>query len=201
VNDYLALVRDEPLRFDPGTQWEYSNTGFLLLGAVIEAVTGQDYFTYVRTQLYEPLGMGRTDAYELDQANWNLAVGYDKEFTDAGVRFRNNLFEHVIRGGPAGGGHSTVGDLVRFATALHTYRILSPATTELLLTPKPHSPAYGYGFSIDPARNIVGHGGGFSGISTNLDIFRDSGYIAVVLANYGRAGEPVVAKLRELIGR
>jgi CubicO group peptidase (beta-lactamase class C family) len=201
VNDFLELVRDEPLLFTPGTQWEYSNTGFLALGAVIETVTGQDYFTYIRTQLYEPLGMHRTEAYELDRANWNLAVGYDKEFTDTGIRFRNNLYEHVIRGGPAGGGYSTIEDLVRFATALHTARILSPATTELLLTPKPelHSPAYGYGFSIDPARNIVGHGGGFPGISSNLEIFRDSGYVAVVLSNYGRASEPVVAKLQELI--
>ena len=178
-----------------------SNTGFLVLGAVIEAVTGQDYFTYIRTHLYEPLGMRRTEAYELDRANWNLAVGYDKEFTDTEIRFRNNLFEHVIRGGPAGGGYSTVTDLVRFATALHAARILSPATTELLLTPKPElqSPTYGYGFSVDPARNIVGHGGGFSGISSNLDIFRDSGYVAVVLSNYGRASEPVVAKLQQLI--
>jgi CubicO group peptidase (beta-lactamase class C family) len=201
VNDFLALVRDEPLLFAPGTQWAYSNTGFLVLGAVIEAVTGQDYFTYIRTQIYEPLGMRRTEAYELDRVNWNLAVGYDKEFTDAQIRFRNNLFEHVIRGGPAGGGYSTVADLMRFASALHTANILSPTTTELLLTPKPElqSPAYGYGFSVDLARNIVGHGGGFPGISSNLDIFRDSGYVAVVLSNYGRASEPVVAKLQGLI--
>src|SRR5262249_11530797 len=82
------------------------------------------------------------------------------------------------RGGPAGGGYSTVMDLVQFATALHTHRILSAATTELLLTPKPelHATAYGYGFSVDPSQNIVGHGGGFPGISSNLDIFRNSGY-------------------------
>jgi CubicO group peptidase (beta-lactamase class C family) len=201
IDDFLALVRHEPLLFAPGTRWEYSNTGFLVLGAVIEAITGQDYFTYMRTQLYEPLGMHRTEAYELDRVNWNLAVGYEKEFTDMGVVFRNNLFEHVIRGGPAGGGYSTVGDLVRFATALHSSRLLSSATTELLLTSKPElgSPAYGYGFSIEPGHTIIGHGGGFSGISSNLDIFRDSGYVAVVLSNYGRASEPVVAKLRQLI--
>jgi hypothetical protein len=90
---------------------------------------------------------------------------------------------------------------VRFATALHSYRILSQETTELLLTPKPelHSPSYGYGFQVDPVRNIVGHGGGFAGISSNLALFRDNGSVAVVLANYGRASEPVVAKLQDLI--
>jgi CubicO group peptidase (beta-lactamase class C family) len=72
--------------FVPGTQWEYSNTGFLVLGAVIEPVTGQNYFTYIRTQLYEPFGMSRTEAYKLDRVNWSLAVGYDKEFTDTEIR-------------------------------------------------------------------------------------------------------------------
>jgi CubicO group peptidase (beta-lactamase class C family) len=201
VDDFLALVRDQPPQFPPGSRWEYSNTGFLVLGAVIEAVTGRDYFEHMRAALYEPPGMPRTEAYELDRVNANLAVGYDKEFTDSGPMFRNNLFEHVIRGGPAGGGYSTVHDLVRFATALHTHRLLGTATTGLLLTPKPelNSPAYGYGFGIDLARGIVGHSGGFPGISSNLDLFRDRGYVAVVLSNYGLASHPVVAKLRALI--
>jgi len=194
-------VRDEPLQFPPGTRWAYSNTGFLVLGAVIEAVTGRDYHEHMRAVLFEPLGMSRTEAFELDRVNANLAVGYDKVFTDDGVSFRNNLFEHVIRGGPAGGGFSTVGDLVRFATALHDNQLLSPPTTELLLSPKPelNSPDYGYGFSIDSARAIVGHGGGFPGISSNLDLFRRTGHVAVVLSNYGWASFPVVARMQALV--
>jgi CubicO group peptidase (beta-lactamase class C family) len=201
VDDFLALVRDQVPKFPPGSQQQYSNTGFLILGAIIEAVTGRDYFEHMRAALYEPAGMPRTEAYELDRVNANLAVGYSKEYTERGPVFRNNLFEHVIRGGPAGGGYSTLHDLVRFATALHTHHLLSPATTSLLLTPKPElqSPTYGYGFSIGPAAGLVGHNGGFAGISTNLDLFRDSGYVAVVLSNYGWVAHLVVAKLRALI--
>jgi CubicO group peptidase (beta-lactamase class C family) len=206
VNDYLDLVREEPLQFPPGTGWAYSNTGFLVLGAVIEAVTGRDYFDHMRAALFEPLGMHRTECFELDRVNPNLAVGYDKVFSDdGGVTFRNNLFDHVIRGGPAGGGYSTVGDLVRFATALHNHEILTPATTELLLSPKAEVPgpgqgfSYGYGFGIDSARGIVGHSGGFPGISSNLDLFRRSGHVAVVLSNYGMASFPVATRLQSLV--
>jgi len=208
VNDFLDLVRDEPLQFPPGTGWAYSNTGFLVLGAVIEAVTGYDYSDHMRAALFAPLGMYRTDCFELDHVNSNLAVGYEKVFADEGsVTFRNNLFEHVIRGGPAGGGYSTVGDLVRFATALHHYEILTPATTEVLLSPQATLPgpdqslSYGYGFSLDAARGIAGHGGGFTGISSNLDLFRRSGHAAVVLSNYGMASFPVVTRLQTLVQR
>jgi hypothetical protein len=86
--------------------------------------------------------------------------------------------------------------------ALHNHEILTPATTELLLSPQAELPgpgqgfSYGYGFGIDSARGIVGHSGGFMGISTNLDLFRRTGHVAVVLSNYGMASFPVVARLQ-----
>jgi len=105
----------------------------LVLGKVIEVVTKQDYFDHVREHLYKPAGMMNTDAYELDRVNPNLAVGYQKEFQEDGTkRFRNNLFLHVIRGGPAGGGYSTAEDLVRFAEALKSGKLVSPNTFELI---------------------------------------------------------------------
>jgi len=174
----------------------------LVLGKVIEVVTKQDYFDYVREHLYKPAGMMNTDAYELDRVNPNLAVGYQKEFQEDGTkRFRNNLFLHVIRGGPAGGGYSTAEDLVRFAEALKSGKLVSPNTFELMTTPKPelNSPQYGYGFGVDAQTGVVGHSGGFPGISSNLDIFKGTGYLAVVLSNYGGASQPVVEKIRTLV--
>jgi len=62
-----------------------------------------------------------------------------------------------------------------------------------------NSPEYGYGFGVDPETRIVGHSGGFPGISSNLDIFKGAGYVAVVLSNYGGASQPVVEKIRSLV--
>jgi CubicO group peptidase (beta-lactamase class C family) len=202
VDDMMQLARGDSLAFEPGSRWSYSNTGMLVLGKVIEVVTGQDYFDYVREHLSGPAGMTGTDAYELDLVNSNLAVGYQKEFLEDGTRrFRNNIFAHVLRGGPAGGGYSTVGDLLRFAEALKAGKLVSPETFELLTSPKPelNSPQYGFGFGVDPRTGVVGHSGGFAGISANLDIFKGTGYVAVVLSNYGGASQPVVEKIRTLV--
>jgi len=202
VDDMMQLARGDSLAFEPGARWSYSNTGMLVLGKVIEVVTKQDYFTYVREHLSKPAGMVNTDAYELDLVTPNLAVGYQREFGDDGKgRFRNNIFMHVMRGGPAGGGYSTAEDMLRFAEALKAGKLVSAATFELMTTPKPdvNSPRYGYGFGVDPETGIVGHSGGFPGISSNLDIFKGTGYVAVVLSNYGGGSQPVVEKIRSLV--
>src|SRR6185295_5246399 len=138
VDDMMQLAKGDSLAFEPGTRWSYSNTGMLVLGKVIEVVTKQDYFDYVREHLSKPAGMVNTDAYQLDEVNKNLAVGYQREFSDDGTkRFKNNIFMHVIRGGPAGGGYSTAEDLVRFAEALTSGKLVSKQTFELMTTPKP----------------------------------------------------------------
>lgn len=201
VNDMMTLAEGETLAFEPGAKWAYSNTGMLVLGAVIEKVTGQSYFDYVRENIYKPAGMTNTDAYELDLVTPNLAVGYQKEYTDGGVRFRNNVFQHVIRGGPAGGGYSTVGDLLKFDAALRANKLVGAEYVKQLLSAKPelNSPEYGYGFGVDTKNRIVGHSGGFPGISSNLDMFLDSGYTAIVMSNYGGASQPVTRKMQELI--
>ncbi|HZG53950.1 MAG TPA: serine hydrolase domain-containing protein [Pyrinomonadaceae bacterium] len=202
VNEMMTLAEGETLAFEPGAKWAYSNTGMLVLGAVIEKATGQSYFDYVRENIYKPAGMTNTDAYELDLVTPNLAVGYQKEFNEDGtVRFRNNVFQHVIRGGPAGGGYSTVGDLLKFDTALRAGKLVGAEYVKQLLSAKPelNSPEYGYGFGVDTKNRIVGHSGGFAGISSNLDMFLDSGYTAIVMSNYGGGSQPVIRKLQELI--
>jgi CubicO group peptidase (beta-lactamase class C family) len=205
VDDYKPLVAEETLAFEPGTRWQYSNTGFLLLGAVIEAVTGQDYFDVVRERVYARAGMPNSDCYDIDLVVPSLGVGYSRERTADGVRWRANTFEHVIRGGPAGGGYSTVEDLLAFSEALRHGRLVSPAMLERLTSPKPEvgSPEYGYGFGVglDALGRRAGHTGGFSGISSVLDVYLDSGWTMAVLSNTDDGMPPVSQKLRELAGR
>lgn len=201
VDEMMTLADDKKVAFEPGTRWSYSNTGMLVLGKVIEKVAGCSYFDYIRDHIYKPAGMVNSDSYELDRVNPNLAVGYEKEFTSDGVVFRNNVFSHVIRGGPAGGGYSTVDDLLRFDMALRSNKLVGADYVKLLLSPKPelNSPRYGFGFQVETDTKVAGHGGGFEGISSNLDMFLESGYTVVVMSNYGRGAFPVRQKIRELI--
>ncbi len=203
VDDMMKLAREDEkdVKFEPGSKWQYSNTGMMVLGKVIEVVSGQSYFDYVRENIYKPAGMTNTDCYELDKVNTNLAVGYDKQFTDNGVAWSNNVFAHVMRGGPQGGGYSTVEDLLKFDQALRSGKLVSAATFKLISAPKPelNSPEYGYGFFYDKVRNVTGHSGGFPGISSNLDIYLGNGWTAIVMSNYSRGSQPMSQKMQQLI--
>ena len=200
VDDMMALVKgDERLQFEPGTKWQYSNTGMLVLGKVIEIVSGQSYYDYVRENISKPAGMTNTDCYELDKVNRNLAVGYDKQYSDTGVTFKNNVFMHVIRGGPQGGGYSTVEDLLKFDRALRGGKLVSLEMVKTLTTAKPelNSPNYGYGFQVGPGGSSFGHSGGFNGINSDLTMHAN-GWTAIVMSNYSRA-DPVTQKMRRLV--
>ena len=194
VHDFLALFIEEPLLFSPGEGWSYSNAGFIVLGAIIEAVSGQDYYTYVRERIYHPAEMDDTDAYELDSIVPNLAVGYtfaEVPTTTEPKQRRNNLLLHGVKGGPAGGGYSTVPDLYKFRKALRSHVLLSPESTQLILSGKVERPdmpgrkyAYGFGERYHQGRRIVGHGGGFPGISAHFEFSPESGDTVIVLSNY-----------------
>jgi CubicO group peptidase (beta-lactamase class C family) len=205
VEDYRVLVRPETLLFEPGTRWSYSNTGMLVAGAVVEKASGQDYFDYVREHIYAPAGMTGTDCYELDKVNPNLAVGYERRVLDGRAVYKNNLFRHVLRGGPAGGGYSTVEDLLRFDRALRAGQLVKPATLEQLwkVYPELGSEDYGLGFGVEqtPLGKVVGHSGGFFGISSELAIYVDAGYTFAVLTNQGDAAMPVSQLVRRLLAQ
>lgn len=213
IKDFLPLFVDEPLAFEPGTRWRYSNSGFVLLGAIIEKASGQNYFDYAREHIYKPAGMTSSDAYEADRDTPNLAVGYTAQGPggkESPTREWNNLFLHVVKGGPAGGGFSTVEDLWRFALALQTHKLLGAASTQLVTTgkaqpdPERGSWKYAYGFSDeqDQGTRIFGHNGGFPGINSQLDIYPDKGYTVVVMSNYDPpAAGRVAQRIRTLLLR
>ncbi len=205
VDDMMKRVAEDEkkVQFEPGSRWQYSNSGMLVLGKVIEVASGQNYFDYVRENIAKPAGMTNTDCYELDKVNPNLAIGYQKEFSDKGVSFSNNIFMHVMRGGPQGGGYSTVEDLLKFDVALRSNKLVGAEYVKMLLSAKPDlkSTQYGYGFQISSRDGvvIVGHSGGFPGISSNLDMFLGTGWTAIVMSNYGGGSRQPQEKMREMI--
>ena len=139
--DWYALVREMPLRFEPGSRQQYSNGGFVLLGEVIARASGEDYYDYIRKHVYGPAGMTRSDHYAKDEPVDARAIGYTLGGgpTDPGARAASaggpepNTSFLPGRGSPAGGGYSTVGDLLRFANALRTGKLLDKAQTEELI--------------------------------------------------------------------
>jgi D-alanyl-D-alanine carboxypeptidase len=185
--DYVKLYGKRGLEFAPGSRWAYSNYGFLLLGAVIEKVTGHSYYDYVQAHIYAPAGMTRTGSLPEDHAVPDRSISYTKSpGTTAWVPNTDTL---PYRGTSAGGGYSTVEDLTRFAHALLSHKLLSPDSTKLLITGKvKDGPATRYAYGFEDARDAdgngwVGHGGGAPGISGDLKIYPKSGYVVAVLAN------------------
>lgn len=171
INDYIPLFSETPLAFEPGTSNQYSNGGYILLGAIIEKATGQSYYDYVRTNIFEPLGMKNTEFYESDKATPNLAEGYTNrgEKTPEKSARRNNLDTRPAKGSSAGGGYSTAEDLLKFSLALQTGKIKIPDET--------------------PARKDADGkfiemqvGGGAPGINSSVMI--KDGFTVIVLSNY-----------------
>ena len=186
----LEAFAREPLRYEPGTRSEYSNEGFVVLGAVIERLSGENYYDYIRRHVYTPAGMTRTDAYAVNDPVENLAVGYgrfDDDPLGTGARRPNWAFLGM-RGTPCGGFYSTAGDMVRFARALREGRLVSPAMVETLTTAKDGLGLYGYGFQVmeTDGHAFVGHdgGGASSGINSDLYWLRDGSWTVAVMGNY-----------------
>jgi D-alanyl-D-alanine carboxypeptidase len=188
TDDYLRLYGTRNLAFEPGSQWGYSNYGFMLLGAVIERVSGQRYDDYVAEHILAPAGMTHTGAAPEDSVVPGRSVGYMVQ----GGTLVSNAPTLPYRGTPAGGWYATVRDIERFATALREHRLLDPAHTALLLTGKvamgqsnPNVVKYAYGFvdRVQGGRRLVGHGGGAPGMNGELSFEPGGGWTVVVLSN------------------
>lgn len=201
--DYVPLFADEPPEFPPGARFSYANQGFMVLGLVIERVSGEDYDDYVQAHIFGPAGMHDTAAHDWDAVTPNLAVGYMREPTDplGLLPRRTNVSTLPYRGSPAGGGYSTVVDLRAFADALRGHRLVGAAMLETLTAPKVETPwkdperRYGYGFMTHSfgGKQIRGHGGGAPGINGELQIFWDGSYTVAVLGNYDHPNAIAVA--------
>lgn len=200
---YKTLISQSELLFTPGSRNRYSNSGMLMLGLVVEKVSGESYYDYVQKHIYNKANMPNSGSFELDSVTDNLASGYLKRMhSDQWV---DSIYSRAIKGSPAGGGFSTVGDLHQFSLALTEFKLLGKELTEDAYTEKTKYNSafwYGYGFSVsgEPNNRIVGHGGAYLGVDARLDIHLDSGFIVVILANQSDVVAPVRRKINELIG-
>jgi len=183
LQDYVDLFAQRPLEFEPGAKWEYANYGFILLGRVIEVVSGQTYYDYVQDHIFAPAGMTGTGFEPESVAVPDRAVAYLK-----GSSAYKPADDLPWRGTSAGGGYSTVEDFNRFATALYDGRLLDAEhrrqLTEGRVEMQP-GVKYGYGFGVyvDAKPVMVGHNGGAPGMNGDLRIVGDDEAVIVALSN------------------
>lgn len=192
----IARFGEERLSFEPGTREMYSNAGFVVLAAIVERVSGENFHEYVERHILRPAQMTRTDIGILDDRDDDRAVGYGW-FNDDPLGAHPRRPFWAVRGrhaGGAGGQYATAEDLTRFARALRRGELASSATVGLLTTSKgAPSPDYGYGYFVyefvasdSTRRPAAGHTGGGvgSGIDGVVFWFKDGSWTVAVLGNY-----------------
>jgi len=190
--EILDLVAKEPLEFAPGEKWNYSNTGFFLLGMVIEKVTGKSYGAFLEERIFQPLGMMHTRVNDLNVILPNRAHGYSWN----GKELRNGEYVSPTQPFAAGALISTVSDMVKWDAALRTEKLVKKSTLDQMWTPAPlakgQTANYGFGWQVERVNGhrLISHGGGIPGFSTQISRFVDDKLTVIVLTNSdsGNAG-------------
>jgi len=183
VEDYIPIWGPKPLEFEPGTRESYSNFGYTVLGAVIEAVSGQSYPDYVQEHIFDPAGMDDTGFFAVDAVVPDVAVGYTHwSFEGRLDEAVKNFYHEPARGGPWGKSYSTVEDMIRYYRAMRDGELVSDEDNWLRR-------------SLDELRGLAIAGGG-PGMSAVIQF--DGGYVVVVLANQD---EPVAEDLGRVLLR
>jgi CubicO group peptidase (beta-lactamase class C family) len=201
----VALIARERLQFTPGAKFSYSNDGYILLGAVVQRLSGESYADYLRRHILEPAGMTHTGyAVYLPDRVPGMAHGF--ALTGSTL---TDISDQPQIANPSGGAYSTTGDLLKFADAVLGHRLLTPAMTATLLTPRVSSPQpggppvdkYTYGFAYQQLNGVtfVGHNGGTAGYAGQLDIYPRTGDVVVVLTNQDNTMIPAIQQTEAIL--
>lgn len=191
----VALFRDKPLDFEPGEKWNYSNSGYVLLTYLIEKISGSKYETFVRENLFTPLGM-KDSGYDSNSAVIShRASGY----TSNNNQLENAGFVHMSIPQGAGALYSTTEDLLKWEQGLFGGKVLKPASLEKMTTPFKNNYAFGLEVQTAGGHKVIEHGGGIEGFNTQLSYYPEDKLTVVVLGNVnGGAPGQIAAQLAAL---
>jgi CubicO group peptidase (beta-lactamase class C family) len=201
--DMWKYFAHSPLQFAPGTQWAYSNSNYLILGQIVERVTGREFHAVAEEEVFRPLQMSNT-SYRVAAAR-RPALGYTRGQASApGPSGWTPAWSEpppgsgFMPGNAMGGGYSTVDDLARFAEAVMDNRILKRETTSLMLAgaiEADYGGQDGLGFEIRMTNGVrsAGHRGSLAGSSTHVEFYPDLGYVLIVLGNTDSSGTEDIA--------
>lgn len=194
--EVIKTVADYPLQFQPGEKWAYSNTGYYLLGRIIEKASGKPYAEFLQERIFRPLRMDATRVNDLHDVIQNRAQGYSRQ---KGA-LRNGDTISMTWPYAAGAIVSTVTDLAKWDAALSTEKLLKKATLEQMWTPaklndgKPAEYGFGWAIKTVAGRRMIGHGGGIPGFATDMSRFVDDRLTVIVLTNQERANPHTIAR-------
>jgi CubicO group peptidase (beta-lactamase class C family) len=182
----VEWFRDKPLEFEPGTKWNYSNSGYVLLGYLIEKISGESYSDFVQQNIFTPLGM-KDSGYDSNSAIIaHRAAGY----TPGKSSPVNAGFVHMSIPFSAGALYSTTEDLLRWELGLFGGKVLKPESLAKMTTPFKQDYAFGLGVSTQSGHKMIAHDGGIEGFNTALAYYPDDKLVVAVLANLnGPAGQ------------
>jgi CubicO group peptidase (beta-lactamase class C family) len=191
----VARFRDKPLEFAPGEKWNYSNSGYVLLGYLIEKIAGVTYQQFLRDNIFTPLDM-RDSGFDSNSAIIpRRASGYSHDKNE----IVNTGFIHMSIPFSAGSLYSTTLDLLKWEQGLFGGKVLSAASLETMATPFKNNYACGLAVETKNGHKKISHGGGIEGFNTELDYYPEDKLTVVVLANInGTAPGDIADKLAAL---
>lgn len=173
------VTKDKPLDFDPGTKMQYSNTGYLLLGAVVEKASGMSYSEFMRKSIFDPLGMNDTGVDDQRVLLPKRAEGYTCAPKCVNADFIDMSVPHA-----AGAMYSTVLDLVKWDEGIRAGKILTPENHKRWITPFKNDYAYGWTVRQRDGMQEVSHGGGIDGFGTMIVRYPEKGVVAAAFTNH-----------------
>ena len=188
--EIVKLTQDKPLEFPPGSKFHYDNTGYVLLGAILETVTGKPYGDHMREVIFDPLGMKDTGYDVSSLILKNRAAGYQRGKNGLeNARYLDMTLPHA-----AGALYSTVDDLLKWDQALYTEKLINAASRQKMLTPGLDGYGYGWALKKEGAHSIAEHGGGINGFSTHILRVLDEKIVVITLANMSTPGAGKLAQ-------
>lgn len=210
--DFLPQFIHQPANFPPGQGCRYCNCSFVLLGLMIEKITGMTYRDYVRQNILARAGMVHSDFFRMDRVHEDVAEGYDPIRNEDGnvVGWKKNIYSFPPIGSPDSGAYVTADDLDRFLWAVKAGKLLSPDLTEAFLTPQVHyrerddwTMMYGYGlwFYVGKSDKVVCYQkeGVNAGVSGLIRHFPDQDINVVILSNMASGVWEPVWKIHEMV--
>jgi CubicO group peptidase (beta-lactamase class C family) len=218
TRDFLPQFVNKPANFPPGKGCRYCNCGYVLLGLLIESVSGLTYRDYIRAHVFAEAGMTASDFFRMDRVNHQVAEGGDPRRDASGtiVGWKKNVYSFPPIGSPDSGAHVTVADLDRFLRAVRAGALLSPELTRAFLTPqvvhriRPSTTTrdtwtemYGYGlwFYVDQASHVVCYEkeGVNVGVSGLIRHFPDQDTTVTLLSNMEDGVWDPIWKIHEMV--